>query len=180
LNFDVGFRYLGNSWYVGIYGFANSIDNIIDRFSVNNNYFYENLNKCRISGIEGELYVLLSESWQLSANFHHMVGKELNTKEFINDIPPSRLFLALKFSRNRWQVEPRLTFAARKDNPGSSEIPIDGYVIVDARMIFHINQGVKLLLIGSNLLNQNYRLTADEKGVAAPGRNLALQISYSF
>jgi outer membrane cobalamin receptor len=180
LNFDAGFRYLGESWYIGLYGFTNSIDNIIERFSINNDYFYENLYKCRISGIEGELYVLLSESWQLSANFHHMVGKELDTEESINDVPPSRLFLALKFSKNRWQVEPRLTFAARKDNPGSSEIPVEGYVIVDSLMIFHINQDVKLYLIGSNLLNQNYRITADEKGVVAPGRNLALQVSYSF
>ncbi len=180
LNFDIGFRYLGESWYIGIYGFTNSIDNIIERYSAGDNYFYENLQKGRISGIEGEFYALLSNSWQLSTNFHHMVGKELNTDDYLNDIPPSRLFLALKFSKNRLQLEPRLTFAANKYNLGSSEVPIEGYVLFDSRMIFHINQNVKLHLIGSNLLNQNYRLTADEKGVAAPGRSIAIQFSYSF
>lgn len=179
LNFDLGFRYLGDSWYMGIYGFINSISQIIERYAIGGDYFYDNLQRGRIVGIESEFYFKLSNSWQFSSNFHHIVGEELNSNQPLNDIPSARLFLGLKLIKKRFQLEPRITLAASINNPGPLEIVTKGYLLADARLLINLNENLSLLLAGSNLLNQSYRATADEKGVEAPGRSIAIQLSYS-
>jgi outer membrane receptor protein involved in Fe transport len=51
---------------------------------------------------------------------------------------------------------------------------------LDAIFGYEFNQNLTLLAIAQNVLNKTYRLSADEKGVDAPGRGLVFKISYSF
>jgi len=182
VNMDFGFRYFHEKYYASIYGFRNSVSDLIQKYSAagEDEYYYSNLKQGQITGIEGELYLWLIENCELFVNFHHMVGREKNTDASLNTIPASRLTFWTKFSPGKFWVEPKITFAAPRKNPGPLEIEIKGYTLLDAIFGYKFNQNLTLFAIAQNVLNQTYRLSADEKGVDAPGRGIVFKFSYSF
>jgi len=181
-NIDFGFRYLHQKFYASIYGFSNSISNMIQKYKGQGEeeYFYRNIARGRITGLEGEFYWPLVKGCELFVNFHHMKGREKDTDTPLNYIPPSRLTLWTKFSPGKLWIEPRLTLVAAKKNPGPLEMQINGYVLLNTIVGYKINEKTTLLAIGRNLLDRTYQLSADEQGVDAPGRGIVFKILYSF
>lgn len=182
LNFDVGFRYLHEKFFASIYGFSNSIKDMIQKFGgfEEEEYFYRNLVSGRIYGIEGEFYLSLTKNTELFINFHHMVGKENDTDAALNYIPPSRLTLWGKYSPGKFWIEPRITLSSDVKDPGPLEIETDGYVLFDTILGFKVNSNLTLVAIAQNILDRTYRASADEAGVDAPGRGFVFKANYSF
>jgi len=182
VNIDLGFRYFHENFYASIYGFRNSVSDLIQKYSLagEDEYYYRNLTQGHITGIEGEFYFWLIEHCELFINFHHMVGREKNTGASLNTIPASRLNFWTKFSSGKFWAEPKITFAAPRKDPGPLEMEIKGFTLLDANFGYKFNQNLTLLAIAQNVLNKTYRLSADEKGVDAPGRGMVFKISYSF
>jgi len=182
LNFDIGFRYLHEKLFVSIYGFSNSINDMIQKYAGpgDEEYFYRNLTRGRIIGVEGEFYITLMEDVELFINFHHMEGKEKDTDTALNYIPPTRLTFWGKYSPGNFWVEPRLTLSSAKEDPGPLEIPIDGHVFFDTIFGFKASKNLTFLAIAQNILDQTYRASADEAGVDAPGRGFVFKAKYSF
>ncbi len=182
LNFDLGFRYLHDKFFVSIYGFSNSIKDMIQKYGdfVNEEYYYRNLTNGRIYGIEGEFYFALMKNLELFVNFHHMQGKEKDTEEALNYIPPSRLTFWGKYSPGKFWIEPRLTLTSAVKDPGPLEIAIDGYVLFDTILGFNVNKNLTLVAIAQNITDKTYRASADEAGVDAPGRGFIFKASYAF
>jgi len=182
LNFDIGLRYLHEKFYASIYGFNNSISDMIQKYgdTEDEEFYYRNLTRGRIIGLEGELYITLTKDVELFINFHHMVGKEKDTDAALNYIPPTRLTFWGKYSPGNFWVEPRITLSAAAKDPGLLEIPIDGYVLFDTICGFKVSKSLTLLAIIQNVLDQTYRASADESGVDAPGRGVVFRARYSF
>jgi outer membrane receptor protein involved in Fe transport len=182
LNFDIGLRYLHERFFLSLYGFSNTVSDMIQKYAGTGNeeFFYRNLTRGRINGLEGEFYIPLAEDVELFVNFHHMAGKERGSDAALNYIPPSRLTLWGKYSPGRFWVEPRLTLSAAQDNPGPLEIAIDGYALFETIFGFKVNEDLSLLAITQNIFDQTYRPSADESGVDAPGRGIILKAMYSF
>ncbi len=182
LNFDLGFRYLHEKFFASLYGFSNSISEMIQKYGggESEEFFYRNLSSGRIRGLEGEFYTSLAKDVEVFINFHHMVGKDKDTQNALNYVPPTRLTFWGKYSPGRFWIEPRVTLSAGVSNPGPLEIPIDGYTLVDTIFGFKFNPQLTLLAIVQNLLDQTYRLSADEDGVDAPGRGLVFRAKYQF
>jgi len=182
LNFDIGLRYLHEKFFVSLYGFSNTVSDMIQKYAGTGSeeFFYRNLTRGRINGLEGEFYTPLAEDVELFINFHHMVGKETGSDAALNYIPPSRLTLWGKYSPGRFWVEPRLTLSAAQNDPGPLEISIDGYALFETILGFKVNEDLSFLAIAQNILDQAYRPSADEDGVDAPGRGIILKAMYSF
>ncbi|NOR14890.1 MAG: TonB-dependent receptor, partial [Candidatus Aminicenantes bacterium] len=182
LNFDLGVRFLHERFYASLFGFSNSIDKMIQKYSGTDleEYFYRNLTGGRINGIEGELYVYVVKDLELFINFHLMQGRENDTDAFLNYIPPTRLTFWGKYSPGKLWIEPRFTLAAYKDDPGPLEIKVDGYVLFDTILGYELSSNLTLLAIFQNILNETYRASADEQGVDAPGRGLVVRAKFSF
>jgi outer membrane receptor protein involved in Fe transport len=182
LNFDIGFRYLHEKLFASIYGFSNSISGMIQKYagSGEEEYFYRNLTRGRITGLEGEFYIVLMEDVELFINFHHMKGKEKDSDTALNYIPPTRLTFWGKYSLGNFWAEPRLTLSSAKEDPGPLEISVDEYVLFDTIFGFKASKNLMLLVIAQNILNQTYRASADEEGVDAPGRGFVFKAKYSF
>lgn len=182
LNFDLGFRYLHEKFFASIYGFSNSIKDMIQKYGTfeEEEYFYRNLTSGRIYGLEGEFYYSLTKNVEIFINFHHMVGKEKNTDAALNYIPPSRLTLWGKYSPGKFWIEPRITLSSAVEDPGPLEIAIDGYVLFDTILGFKVNDNLTLVAIAQNILDETYRASADEAGVDAPGRGFIFKANYSF
>ena len=182
LNFDLGFRYLHEKFFASIYGFNNSIRDMIQKYGgiVEEEYFYRNLTSGRIYGLEGEFYFSLMKDVELFINFHHMVGKEKDMDGALNYIPPSRLTFWGKYSPGKFWIEPRVTLSSAVKNPGPLEIETDGYVLFDTIFGFKVSENLTVVAIAQNILNETYRASADESGVDAPGRGFVFKAKYSF
>ncbi|MGD9344532.1 MAG: TonB-dependent receptor [Candidatus Aminicenantes bacterium] len=182
LNFDVGFRYLHERFYASLYGFNNSVSEMIQKYggTEDEEYFYGNLTRGRIYGLEGEFYVTFTKYLELFVNFHHMVGKEKDTDAALNYIPPTRLTFWGKYSAGNFWLEPRMTLSASVADPGPLEVPVDGYVLLDTICGLKFSKNLTLLAIIQNMLNRTYRASADEEGVAAPGRGVVFRAKFSF
>ncbi len=182
LNFDLGFRYLYENFYVSLYGFSNSLGDMIQKFGEmeEEEYFYRNLTSGRIYGLEGEFYFFLMKNVELFINFHHMVGKEKETDAALNYIPSSRLTFWGKYSPGKFWIEPRVTLSSPVKNPGPLEIATDRYVLFDTILGFKFNNNLTLVAIAQNILDETYRASADEQGVDAPGRGFVFKAKYSF
>ncbi len=182
LNFDIGFRYFHDKFFISIYGFSNSVSDMIQKYSGLNEeeYFYRNLSQARISGLEGEFYLSVSKDVELYVNFHHIKGREKDSDTYLNYIPPSRLTFWTKFSQGKFWLEPKVTLAASQKNPGPLEKEIDGYSLFNAIFGYKLNPKVTFLAIVQNLFDQTYRFSADDQGVDAPGRGFVFKISFSL
>jgi len=77
-------------------------------------------------------------------------------------------------------VEPKITLAAAKTDPGPLEIETDKYILLETIFCYKLNSNITLLALAQNMLNRTYRLSADEQGVDAPGRGIVFKVSYSF
>lgn len=182
INMDIGLRYLHGKYYTSIYGFSNLVSDMIQKYSGvgEDEYYYRNLSQGRIMGIEGEFYLWLIKNFEFFINFHHIVGKEKGTFDALNYIPASRMYISSKYSIGKFWMESKLTMAAPKKDPGPLELAINGYTLWDTIFGCKLNKDIVLLAIVQNILNQTYRLSADEKGVDAMGRGVVLKMSYSF
>jgi len=182
INMDIGFRYLHGKYYASMYGFSNLVSDMIQKYKGvgEDEYYYRNLSQGRIMGIEGEFYLWLIKNIEFFVNFHHIVGKEKGTSDALNYIPASRIILSSKFSPGKFWMESRLTMTASKKDPGPLELAINGYTLWDTIFGCKLNKDMVLLAVFQNMLNQTYRLSADEEGVDAPGRGVVFKLSYSF
>jgi iron complex outermembrane receptor protein len=183
LNLDLGFRYLHEKFFASLYGFSNSIGNMIQKLGgafEEEEYFYRNLTSGRILGVEGEFYLSLMKDVEIFINFHHMVGKEKDSDSALNYIPPTRLTLWGKYSPGKFWIEPRVTFSAAVQDPGPLEMETENYVIFDTIFGFKVTDSLTLVAITQNILDQTYRPSADEQGVDAPGRGFVFRAEYSF
>ncbi len=182
LNLDIGFRYLHDKFFVSIYGFSNSVNDMIQKYSglVEEEFFYRNLSQARISGLEGEFYFSVFKDVELYVNFHHLRGREKDSDTYLNYIPPSRLTFWPKFSLGKFWLEPKVTLAASQKNPGPLEKEIDGYSLVNTIFGYKFSPKVTFLAIVQNLFDQTFRLSADEQGVDAPGRGFVFKVSFSL
>jgi hemoglobin/transferrin/lactoferrin receptor protein len=182
LNLDIGFRYLHEKFFASLYGFSNSIDNMIQKFGgmEEEEYFYRNLTSGRIYGLEGEFYFSLMKNVEFFINFHHMAGKEKDTDTALNYIPPSRLTFWGKYSPGKCWIEPRVTLTSAVKDPGPLEMETDGYVLFDTILGVKVTSNLTLVAIAQNILDETYRASADEAGVDASGRGFVFRAEYSF
>lgn len=182
LNLDVGIRYLSDHFYASVYGFRNSISDIIEKYHGEDEeeYYYRNLNEGRITGLEGEFYFSFIKNMEIFVNFHLMKGREKENDNPLNYIPPARLTLWGKYSHDFFWLEPKLTINSAKRNPGPLEKEIEGSAVLDAILGFSISEDVNIMVIGQNLFNQAYYSSADEEGVLAPGRSVVFKVLTRF
>ena len=92
----------------------------------------------------------------------------------------ARLTFWGKYSPGTFWIEPRITLYAAKEDPGPLEIAVDGYVLFDTIFGFNISKNLTFLAVAQNILDKNYRASADKDGVDASGRGFVFKAKYSF
>lgn len=182
VNLDFGFRYLHEKFYASVYGFSNSVSDLIEKYggAGEEEYRYRNLGQGRITGIEGELYFFIAKDLEFFVNFHHIKGKDKETRAALNYIPPSRITCWTKYSLGKFWLEPKVALTAAMKDPGPLETEIDGYMLLETILGFKANKNLMVIAIAQNILNQTCRWSADEEGVEAPGRGFVFKVSFSF
>jgi outer membrane receptor protein involved in Fe transport len=180
-NLDVGLKIIKKRLFIGVYAFYYLIDDMIERFLLEEAvYTYGNIDRGEIKGAELELEYHPIPGWVIFGNFFAFQGKSLELDGYLNDVPPSRLYIGTKFWLDRFSIEVNATFQQKKSNPGPAEIEIQGYDRVGLKAGYFIGSSLQIYLVLDNIFNKAYIIRPDPDAVEEPGRNLVLGLNFSF
>jgi outer membrane receptor protein involved in Fe transport len=180
-NLDIGLKVIKNRFFIGAYAFYYLIDGMIERYLVEEALFtYGNINRGEIRGYEIEVEYYPMPGWRVFGNFFSFKGKSLNSNDFLNDIPPHRLYLGTKFWIGRLSLELNATLQGEKANPGPAEVAIPGYKTIGLKASYFIASTVQCYAVLSNVTNLLYISRPDPSAVEEPGRNLLIGLNFSF
>lgn len=178
INVDVGVRYFGTRTFVQATIFRQEIDDYIERIEIEEDLLtYVNLISGTIEGLELEGFQQLSDAWRLDWSGHLLDG-EADDGTPLSDISPNRVSLGFTFEEGPWTVRSRLQYRSEKDDPGSGELPTDSANLVSASVAYQVTPRLELHLRGKNLLDEEYRSSADDKANIAPGRSIGVGLAW--
>ncbi len=117
--------------------------------------------------------------WDGSADF---VRAKLDAGGNLPLIPPLMVNAGLEGEINGITGRIEAQYAAKQDDIAAFETPTDSYLTLDARLGFDIADGVKLMLEGRNLTDEDVRLHASPLKEIAPmtGRNFRVAVRAEF
>jgi outer membrane receptor protein involved in Fe transport len=180
-NLDLGLKIIKNRFFMGVYAFYYLIDDMIERYLIEESiYTYGNINRGEIRGYEIELEYYPIPGWRIFGNFFSFKGKNLNSDDYLNDIPPHRLYLGTKFWIGRLSLELNATLQGKKSNPGPAEVAIPAYEVIGLRASYFIASTVQCYVVLSNVTNALYIARPDPSAVEEPGRNFLIGLNFSF
>jgi hemoglobin/transferrin/lactoferrin receptor protein len=181
LNFDGGIKYIGRRAYAAVYGFVNTIDDMIERFQVSPRvYTYGNVDRGRLQGVECEWEIFPVSGWKVFGNLMAMTGRSLQAEAPLNDVPSFRLHAGTRAWWRRLSAEISVHVQSAKKNPGPAEIAIPAYETVNLRFGWTPSESVRFHALLSNLFDKTYIARPDAEAVFEPGRALGVGLSFSF
>ncbi|MEJ2415724.1 MAG: TonB-dependent receptor [Exilibacterium sp.] len=174
--------------------FYNQIDNYIflldsgeeDESGTQISYYRQN--NATFSGYEAELSLPLHSSadshFELSL-FSDFVRAKFDSQGDVPRIPPLRYGAQLAYTLPRWSARIRITEVDDQDKIAASEVPTDGYTLVNLYTDYHFaasDRGAVVFIKGNNLLDEEIRNHASflSNHAPEPGRGFELGIRYQF
>ena len=97
----------------------------------------------------------------------------------LSDVPADELRLGVTHERERWHFGGDLVFRNSRSDFGSGELPLGSAQLLSATVGRRLGSAWRLALEGLNLLDEEYRRTADDKAPEAPGRSAVIRLSWS-
>ena len=176
---ELGWRWTGAKVFVAGSLFRNEIEDYIERVETAvDRLTFVNLNSGRIQGVE------IDGAWQATAAVsfsfggHAMSGRADDGRP-LADIPAERLFGAWAFEADRWTARARWERRLPKFDFGSGEKATPESDLVSFAVERRWRSDWSFGLSASNLLDEEYFNSADEKVPLSPGRSLGLSLEWS-
>jgi len=163
------------------YAYGYRIDNLIERYRVDGDFYFRNRGAGEITGLEIEANWIISPKMELHVGAHWIQGEIVDDGSPTDDVPPpgvSAVFRGAPTDKWWWMV--RAAAFANDDRPGPTEEARPGYAVLDAGFGWRLSRVLELGLVGRNLFNRSYLGSADEDAVLAPGRSVQLSIRGSL
>ncbi|MEM8932956.1 MAG: TonB-dependent receptor [Acidobacteriota bacterium] len=178
LNLDLGVRWFGDSTFLQVSVFRQEIDDYIERVEISDDLLtFVNLTSGTIEGVELEGFHQLDEAWRLEWSGHLLDG-ESDDGAPLSDISPDRLSIGLAYENGLWAARTRWQYRAEKNDPGDGEVAIDSANLLSASIAYQVTSELELVLRGKNLLDEEYRSSADDKTSIAPGRSIGVGLTW--
>jgi outer membrane receptor protein involved in Fe transport len=173
---DLALRYRRGAANLALYGYAYRINDLIERFKTDGNYFFRNRGDAQLRGLELEGTLDLTPRWSLQLGLWNERGEIRGPGDPVDDVPAPGGFVVLRHepSPGSWWLI-RLAAWARKTRPGPSEQEVPGHTVFDAGAGWRVGERLQVRVMVTNLLDRRYLVSPDEDAVEAPG--LSLQIS---
>lgn len=176
LQYDLGLRVTTARVTLAAYGYLYRIDDLIERFrDPTGDFRFRNRSSAEIRGLELEVAVELGGDLFLDSGVTWARGEIRADGSATDDVPAPGAFVRLRSDGEGpllWTI--RGSVFARDDRPGPNEQVVPGYAVVDGSVAWVFNDGLRLRLVGRNLLDRSYLGSADEDAVLAPGRTVIL------
>jgi outer membrane receptor protein involved in Fe transport len=179
---DLALRCASGRFTVAGYGYLYRIDDLLERYKIESDYFFRNRGKAEIKGAELEVLAALGRGLLAQAAVQWQRGEILDDGSDANDVPSDGVILTLRRdpSVGRFWWLARAAVWARDDRPGSSEQVVPGYATVDLGVGRRLSSAIEIQLLGRNLLDRSYLDSSDENAVLAPGRSVELTLRGSL
>lgn len=159
---------------VALYGYLYQIDDLIERYRPERDFFFRNRGEAEIRGVELEVQT------PLVAGFHLELAAAVARGEVEEDGSPIDNIAAPGGSATlRWAGERGFAFLrtqayAEDDRPGPTEDARPGFTTFDLGAGWRMTEELELRLLGRNLTDRRYRDSADEVASLARGRTYSL------
>jgi outer membrane receptor protein involved in Fe transport len=175
--YDVAVRYRSGGFSLAAYGYLYRIDDLIERYAGDGDFYFRNRALAEIRGVELEGELRCGQGVFLLGGAQYLRGEVRDDSTPTDDIPPPGVFVVLRGEPNhRWWWMVRAAAYALDDRPGPTEQEVPGYEVLDVGVTWTLSTAVQLQLLGRNLLDSEYLVSADEDGVLAPGRSIQLSL----
>ncbi len=128
----------------------------------------------RIYGVDLDFGYRLDENWRLDGVFTYVRGEREDIDDNLYRIQPATLQLGVTYETRDWAATLETVMAAEQDEVSAtnSEAPTDGYVLLNARGLWQVNERVSFSAGIENLLDQDY-----EQHLAGYNRNAGSDIA---
>jgi hemoglobin/transferrin/lactoferrin receptor protein len=182
LQYDGTIRYTASKWRAGFFVFHYRIDDLIERYQTDPDFFFfRNRGRARVRGVELETQGDLG--WGLSMELAAQItrGDALDDDVYLDQIPPPSISVQIRkqiFAKGFAQV--RVAAYDRDDRPGPTERVIPGYGLVDLSGGWRMSNNLDLRVLGRNLLDKKYFISADTRTVLAPGASFVVTLLARF
>jgi iron complex outermembrane receptor protein len=178
-NVDVGLKWVTGSLFLGGSVYYNRIEEYIERIEIApGRYTFVNLTSGTITGTEGQIQWQVDEDWTLGGGGHWLEGSTARDLP-LADIPPGEVWADLRRQRRRWEFGVRYAYRTGKDDPGSGERVIPVARLLTASFGVRPAGGWLVSIFATNLLDETYFVSADDKAAPVPGRALGLRVRWT-
>ena len=175
LQLDIALTYSPDTMAVGLYLYRYDISDLIERYRLDEDYFFRNRGEAEITGVEVEAGLVVGNSIEIQFGAQVLKGEIAEDGSPTDGVPPPGVFAVLRGSPDsRWWWMVRGAAYARDDRPGPTEREIPGYGVLDAGAGYALANWLEISLLGRNLLDHSYFVSSDEDAVLAPGRSVQL------
>lgn len=154
-------------------------------------FSYQNLAKVQIYGAEVRGYTRFASNWKAWGSLAYAEGKNTETDEYLNSVPPLRAILGLGYEQETWGIDVSTTLAAARDKVSGTGFAAPGYGIVDLAGYWEPEQvkGLRVQAGVYNLFDKKYWNALDVPDgtnpdiydrFSEPGRTFRLAITQKF
>ncbi len=181
-NTELGVKYQTSAVNFQFSGFNNQIKHYIERVTEQlrddeDSRTYKNLGQGDIRGVEFSLTHQLSDALNYRFSGHHLSGKDQSGNP-LADVSPDKLQLSLNYQHTDWQASLRLKHRFDNTDVAVGEHSLAAVNIITASFSYDLSDSWQLSLWANNLLNKDYRLTADSKSAQSNQRQIGLSLSW--
>jgi iron complex outermembrane receptor protein len=174
---DLAVRWRRDNLALAGYAYGYRIDNLIERYRDDGDFYFRNRGAGEITGLEIEANWIVGADLELQLGAHWIRGEVVDDGTPTDDVPPAGVTAVIRGTPGeRWWWMVRGAAFAEDDRPGPTEQARPGYGVVDAGFGWRLSRALELSLVGRNLLDRAYLGSADEDAVLAPGRSLRLTL----
>jgi iron complex outermembrane receptor protein len=178
---DLAIRWRRDRLAFAGYAYGYRIDDLIERYRVDGDFYFRNRGAGEITGLEVEASWIASSKLEFQLGAHWIQGEVVDDRTPTDDVPPpgvTAVFRGTPTAKLWWMA--RAAVFADDDRPGPTEQERSGYAVFDAGIGWRFSRSIEIGLVGRNLFNESYLASADEDAVLAPGRSVQLSIRGSF
>jgi iron complex outermembrane receptor protein len=156
--------------------YSTRVDDYIERVTIGERLLsYQNIKDGTIRGVEFALNYQWSSQWVLDLNGHWLNGED-DTDMYLSDMSHPRIIINL-VHHGRWgefSLDYRHRFASGRVH--KDELPIERFNRLSLAFVFPVNRGLEIKLWADNLLNDDYRLTADDLSARSTKRGAGISL----
>ena len=171
---DAAVRWARSGRSFSFYAYHYTIEDLIERFRVGNDFFFRNRGEARVEGIEFESQLALNAAFGLELGAAYAEGETPEDGLPVNDIAAPSAIATLRWHHQRFYAFLRAAGYLEDDRPGPSEVVRDAYGTFDLGGGFEFLPGFELRLLGKNLTDEFYYEAGDAIAPPGKGRTIAL------
>lgn len=173
LQYDSSVRWASGGRTVAVYGYFYRIDDLIERFRVDRDFFFRNRGEAEIRGLELEATAALSGGWSVELAAAVARGEAEDGSDLADIAAPSGS-ATLRWAGERGFGYLRSVAVLADDRPGPTEVERPGHTLLEMGAGWRITEPLELRVIGRNLTDRRYRDSPDEVAALARGRSFSV------